>query len=210
MTSILSRPQYVTCDWIKAITKLSMWDLSVCATINDHLLIVHNRVIKQCIVKVSLCLSRLYLCFFEIFATIVNVNGTMQYQLLGDIIWRHWTRLTFVQVMACCHTAPSHYLNKCSITINDVLWHSPEGNFIGNSQDLIWVCQIITSATLLNGAMVSGNLAYFAGVLWFLSDIFVIFINPLPTQILLRQLRKHGKIKLTWYWHLSVASCMVW
>ena len=27
--------------------------------------------------------------------------------------------------MACCLAAPSHYLNKCWLTINGVLWHSP-------------------------------------------------------------------------------------
>ena len=29
--------------------------------------------------------------------------------------------------------APSHYLNQCWLMISDVLWHSAEGNFTGNS-----------------------------------------------------------------------------
>ena len=29
----------------------------------------------------------------------------------GDAIWRHGTRSTLAQVMSCCLTAPSHYLN---------------------------------------------------------------------------------------------------
>ena len=36
--------------------------------------------------------------------------------------WRSWP--TLGQVMACCLTAPSHYLNQCWLTINEVLWHS--------------------------------------------------------------------------------------
>ena len=30
----------------------------------------------------------------------------------GDTIWQHWSGSTLVQVMACCLTAPSHYLNQ--------------------------------------------------------------------------------------------------
>ena len=31
--------------------------------------------------------------------------------------------------MACCLTAPSHYLNQCWLLISQILWHSPESNF---------------------------------------------------------------------------------
>ena len=37
--------------------------------------------------------------------------------------------------MACCLTAPSHYLNQCWLIISEVLWHLPENNFTGNVQD---------------------------------------------------------------------------
>ena len=37
--------------------------------------------------------------------------------------------------MACYLTAPSHYLNQCWHIISEVLWHSPEGKFSGNTQD---------------------------------------------------------------------------
>ena len=40
----------------------------------------------------------------------------------GDTIWRHGTRSTLDQVMACCLTAPSHYLNQCWL-ISKVEWH---------------------------------------------------------------------------------------
>ena len=46
-------------------------------------------------------------------------------------IWHHRTWSTLVQIMACCPTAPSHYLNQCWQFIIDVLWHSSESNFTG-------------------------------------------------------------------------------
>ena len=46
---------------------------------------------------------------------------------------------TLAHVMACCLTAPSHYLNQCWLIIGEVLWHSPEGNFTWNVQDIyLW------------------------------------------------------------------------
>ena len=47
----------------------------------------------------------------------------------NDTIWRHKSRSTLAQVMACCLTAPSHYLNQCWRIIGKVQWHSSESNF---------------------------------------------------------------------------------
>ena len=44
-------------------------------------------------------------------------------------IWRQRSGSTLVQVMACCLTAPSHYLNHCWFIINKVQRHSSYGNF---------------------------------------------------------------------------------
>ena len=49
--------------------------------------------------------------------------------------WLQKTWSTSVRVMACCLTAPSHYLNQCRLNMNEVLWYSPEGNFTENAQD---------------------------------------------------------------------------
>ena len=38
----------------------------------------------------------------------------------NDSIWRQKTGSTFSQVMACCLTAPSHYLNQCWLIISKV------------------------------------------------------------------------------------------
>ena len=46
----------------------------------------------------------------------------------SDAIWWHRSGSTLVQVMACCLTAPSHYLNQCWV-VSKVQWHSFDGNF---------------------------------------------------------------------------------
>ena len=47
----------------------------------------------------------------------------------SDAIWQQGSRSTLVQVMACCLTAPSHYLNQCWLIITKAQWCSSEGNF---------------------------------------------------------------------------------
>ena len=47
----------------------------------------------------------------------------------SDAIWRCRSGSTLAQVMACCLTAPSHYLNQCWLIISQGEWHSSEGNF---------------------------------------------------------------------------------
>ena len=54
----------------------------------------------------------------------------------SDVIWRQGSRSTLAQVMACCLTAPSHYLNQCWLMITEVLWHSPDSNFTENAWDI--------------------------------------------------------------------------
>ena len=46
-----------------------------------------------------------------------------------DVIWWYRFGSTLAQVMACCLTAPSHYLNGSRLIITQVLWHSTESNF---------------------------------------------------------------------------------
>ena len=60
------------------------------------------------------------LAHYDTFANLVNSLGP------SDTIW-HWRSWsTLVQVMACCLTAPSHYLDQCWLIISKVLWHSSE------------------------------------------------------------------------------------
>ena len=55
----------------------------------------------------------------------------------NDAIRQQGTESTLAQVMACCLTAPSHYLDKCWLIIIKVLWHSSEGNIMIRSEDPI-------------------------------------------------------------------------
>ena len=43
---------------------------------------------------------------------------------------------TLAQIMTCCLTAPSHYLNKCLLIIRMILCHSPKGNSTGNAHEI--------------------------------------------------------------------------
>ena len=47
----------------------------------------------------------------------------------SDTIWQQRSGSTLAQVMACCLTAPSHYLNQCWLIISKVQWHSSECSF---------------------------------------------------------------------------------
>ena len=46
----------------------------------------------------------------------------------GDAIWRHRSGSTLAQVMACCLTAPRHYLIQCWLNISSVQWLSSKDN----------------------------------------------------------------------------------
>ena len=54
----------------------------------------------------------------------------------SDAIWRQWSWTTLAQVMACCLTAPSHYLKQCWLIIRGVLWHTSESSFAGIAQGI--------------------------------------------------------------------------
>ena len=53
----------------------------------------------------------------------------------SDAIWRWRSWSTLVQVMACCLTAPSHYLNQCWLITSKVLWYSSEDIIIRRFED---------------------------------------------------------------------------
>ena len=55
----------------------------------------------------------------------------------SDAIWRHRSGSALPQIMACCLTAPNHYLNQCWLIISKVLWLSSEGNFIRDTSATI-------------------------------------------------------------------------
>ena len=61
------------------------------------------------------------------------ISNTFNSLWPNDAIWRRGSGSTLVQAVACCLTAPSHYLNQCR-HISKVQWCSSEGNFAWGSQ----------------------------------------------------------------------------
>ena len=55
----------------------------------------------------------------------------------SDAIWRQRSWSSLVQVMTCCLTAPSHYLNQYWRYITETLWQSSESNFTASTQAAI-------------------------------------------------------------------------
>ena len=49
----------------------------------------------------------------------------------NEDLGQHWE---MAQVMACCLTATSHYLNQCEFLISEILQHSPESNLVISQQ----------------------------------------------------------------------------
>ena len=83
-------------------------------------------------------------CTFKITATYPRVQW-INTLWPSDVIWRQVPRSTLAQVMACCLTAPSHYLNQYWLMIREVLWHSPDSNFTENTWYLLlkWVWNLL-------------------------------------------------------------------
>ena len=54
--------------------------------------------------------------------------------------WWHKSRSTLTQAMACCLTAPSHYLNQCWLFMSEVQWHSSQGTFIIDTTPSCVIC----------------------------------------------------------------------
>ena len=53
----------------------------------------------------------------------------------NDAIWRQRSSSTLAQVMACCLTAPSHYLNQSWLINTKILRHSSEGIIMKRMED---------------------------------------------------------------------------
>ena len=76
-------------------------------------------------------------CFVGVLLTkkMITNNDRINSLWPGDAIWWQGTRSTLTQVMACCLTAPNHYLNQCWLIIGEVPWHSSQGIIIRRCED---------------------------------------------------------------------------
>ena len=61
---------------------------------------------------------------FENYTSKITATPMINSLWPSDAIWRQRSGSTLAQVMACCLTAPSHYLNQCWLIIREVQWHS--------------------------------------------------------------------------------------
>ena len=93
---------------------------------------IHSKVTFTRIRKISVPV-------FEIYALIITATfprGQWVNSLWpSDAIWQQGTESPLAQVMACCLTAPSRYLNQCWLIMSKVLWHSSEGIIMSRSED---------------------------------------------------------------------------
>ena len=80
-----------------------------------------------------------WFCYFLLQFAISLFNCSIPFNWLGtsDAIWWHKSGSTLAQVMACCLTASSHYLNQCWFLIGEILWHSSQSNFRVSAQTAI-------------------------------------------------------------------------
>ena len=93
---------------------------------------IHNVNISFVIVKAIQLVKSLMRCrFWDVIIYGCHTDDFLEINSLwpSDAIWRHRSGSILVQVMACCLTAPSHYLNQCWLIVSKALWHSSEGNF---------------------------------------------------------------------------------
>ena len=68
-------------------------------------------------------------CHQYICSLIWGMESLHTYMIINSVwssgaIWRHGSESALAQVMACCLTAPSHYLNQYWLTINDIFKYS--------------------------------------------------------------------------------------
>ena len=121
------------------ITSLSLWKTivwrylnisNVCTFQKNFYLIQFGNYHITWIGKISQALLQ------EICNSIANIFLTLSHWYVdkinslwpSDAIWWHKSGSTLAQVVACCLTAPSHYLNQCWL-ISQVQWRSSHGNF---------------------------------------------------------------------------------
>ena len=66
-----------------------------------------------------------------------NHNPWVTHCGLGMPYWWHRFVSTMAQVMACCLTASSHYLNECWLIIRIIQCHSPKSNIFSSFHEFI-------------------------------------------------------------------------
>ena len=98
----------------------------------------HENALESVVCKTVAILSRSQ-CLIQNISICLMVADASSNQInsmcLSDAIRRQVTESTLAQVMACCLTAPRHYMNQCWFIISKVIWHSPDGIMMRRSED---------------------------------------------------------------------------
>ena len=83
-----------------------------------HAVALISRAISTQVLKISICKLGLKITLLK---SLLHLLGGQWVNSLApsDPIWRLRSGSTLAQVMACCLTAPSHYLNQCWLIISD-------------------------------------------------------------------------------------------
>ena len=86
----------------------------------------HNMIMWHCSEWISTFWCQIYCLILAVFTRCGPVTP------YGDIdLGEHWLR-----VMACCLTAPCHYLKQCWLIFSEVLQYSSEDKFTSYAQDI--------------------------------------------------------------------------
>ena len=72
----------------------------------------------------------------------------------SDTLWWHRSGSTLDQVMACCLTEPSHYLNQCWIVVNGIQWQARESNFTVSAKSITSIINY-TFTKLINSKLLT-------------------------------------------------------
>ena len=103
-------------------------------------IIMAHKVIKRCTLISSVTAragDSCQTCAIENWSAYTCTSAVSSFDTLwpSDAMWWHRTGSTLAQVMACCLTAPSHYLNKYWFINSKVSWHSYDDITITRSED---------------------------------------------------------------------------
>ena len=82
------------------------------------------------IVKMVYLCKSCFITFYKKLASVFDSLGP------SYTICHHETLSMLPQIMACCLTAPSHFLNQYRFIIGRGSWHLPEAIVVGNTKDI--------------------------------------------------------------------------
>ena len=123
VTTLLYMPHCFELTWIIVpILLMNIHNASIHYEMSQYLFKPHDAIMTLCAATIMATSAT---ALPRIMVTTYSFNSLWS----SDAIWRQGSGSTLAQVMACCLTAPSHYLNQCWLITSKVQWHSSGGNF---------------------------------------------------------------------------------